>query len=205
MIMTKEADTECRRFCDWVDRVSTTEGLPTMLRGHLSKWSGLWSRLALTYHSYGCAKGGQHPVSTPLIGKTARRVSALMERFLLPQAIKFYGDTMHNADVVYGMARKAAGMILDRKMARVTNRELHQGINIWRDAPEWKKTGVINLLKEAGWLLPSDGKRNSETAWTVNPRVHRLFEDRAKIESERRAQMAAGLKELRDAAAGRES
>lgn len=192
-------------FYTWATRVASTEGLPDMLRGHLSKWDALWARLALTFHSIGTATGGlwigDHAVSE----RTAARVTKIMKTYLLPQALRFYTDTVSNSDPVYSMAQKVGGMILSQGMLRITNRELQRGLNGWRTAQEWQKTGVLTLLRESGWLIGADSRRTTgaDSGWAVNPRVHVLFGRRAAAEQARRAESAETMKALRDAAAGR--
>lgn len=198
-----QADLIRRQFFQWVERVSSTAGLPTMLRGHLSKWSGLWSRLVLTYHCFGCAAGGKWPGSVKVTAGTAQRVTNLMQKYLLPQAMVFYTDTVAGADPIYSSARAAASMILASGMARLSSRDMQHHDKKWREAQEWQRNAVISLLVEAGWLLGADTKRrrgNCETGWAVNPRVHVLYANRARIEAERKAGIAQGLRELREAA-----
>lgn len=192
-------------FYNWATRVASTEGLPDMLRGHLSKWDALWARLALTFHSIGTATGGlwigDHAVSE----RTAARVTKIMKTYLLPQALRFYTDTVSNSDPVYSMAQKVGGMILSQGLLRVTNREMQRGLNGWRTAQEWQKTAVITMMKECGWLIGADTRRatGADSGWAVNPRVHVLFGRRAAAEQARRAESAETMKALRDAAAGR--
>ena len=205
--LSPEADSVRRDFFRWVDKVANTDGLPAMLRGHLSKWHGLWPRLCLTYHSFGTAVGGQWPSELPISGVTARRVTALMKQYLLPQALRFYTDTTSHADPVYSIAQRAASMVLAKGQLRLTNRDMLNSVKLWKDGTPFQRQAVIGLLRGAGWLLGGDSKRDTgnETAWTVNPRVHVLYGERATMERAKREQNAETMKALRDAAAGRES
>lgn len=203
--LSPEADSVRRDFFRWVDKVSNTDGLPAMLRGHLSKWHGLWPRLCLTYHSFGTAVGGQWPSDLPVSGVTARRVTALMKQYLLPQALRFYTDTTSDADPTYSIAQRAAGMILAKGQMRLTNRDMTNSIQLWKLGTPFQRAAVISLLRGAGWLLGGDSKRDTgnETGWAVNPRVHVLFGERAAAEKARRQAGAETMKALKDAAAGR--
>lgn len=203
VLLDHEADIVRREFFTWVERVSAAVGLPTMLRGHISKWTGLWSRLVLTYHCFGCAVLGKWPTQTPVTVNTARRVTALMQKFLLPQAMQFYTDTVASADPVYGLARHTAGCILAQGVARLTVRDMMQWSKAWRESPQWHRDAVINLLIESGWLIGTDSRRKrggSDTGWTVNPKCHSMFAERAAIEVERKAALAQGLRDLQEAA-----
>ena len=203
--LSPEADSVRREFTLWVDKISNAEGLPAMLTGHLSKWAGLWPRLCLTYHSFGTAVGGQWPSEIPITANTARRVTALMKQYLLPQALRFYTDTTSNADLTYSIAQRAASMILAKGMIRLANRDMLNAIQAWKAATAFQQQAVISMLRGAGWLLGADTKRNTgtETAWAVNPRVHVLFGERAATEKAKRARNAETMREIRDAAAGR--
>lgn len=204
--LSPEADSVRRDFFRWVDKVSNTDGLPAMLRGHLSKWHGLWPRLCLTYHSFGTAVGGQWPSDLPISGVTARRVTSLMKQYLLPQALRFYTDTTSEADMTYSIAQRAASMILARGSMRLSSRDMMNSVLAWKQATPFQRAAVVAMLRGAGWLLGADTKRDtgSETAWSVNPRVHVLFQERAAIERARRQQGADTMRALKDAAAGRE-
>jgi hypothetical protein len=203
--LSPEADAVRRDFTRWVDRVSNAEGLPAMLTGHLSKWAGLWPRLCLTYHSLGTALGGQWPSDMPISGVTARRVTALMKQYLLPQALRFYTDTTSNSDLTYSIAQRAASMILAKGMIRLANRDMMNAVLAWKNATPFQQQAVISMLRGAGWLLGADTKRSTgaETAWAVNPRVHVLYGERAAIEKAKRQQGAEIMRELKESATGR--
>lgn len=202
-----EADQIRREFFIWCDRMSSGDGLPVMLRGHMAKWTGLWSRLVLTYHCIGCAVGGKWPTATPVTAATVRRVEALMKRYLLPQAVRFYaGDS--SGDPVYVEVRKTASMILAHGMGRVAVRDMTRFSQSWRELMDYQRRSVISTLTEAGWLLTPDTKRRrggQETAWTVNPAVHTLYAARATSERARRDATSSMLSEMRRAAGQKEN
>jgi hypothetical protein len=205
--LSPEADAIRRDFHRWVVKVSSTEGLPDMFRASVSKWKSLWPELALTYHAYGCSGSGKWPSEMQVSRVTAQRVTSLLKRFLLPHALRFFTDTVAHADKGYAMAQKVASMVLARGLLRITNRELQRYVQPWKVASEWEKTAMINMLKEAGWLLGADTRRatGADSGWAVNPRVHILFGQRAAMERAKRAETAEAIQALRDAAAGRES
>lgn len=204
--LSPEADSVRRDFFRWVDKVSNTDGLPAMLRGHLSKWHGLWPRLCLTYHSFGTAVGGQWPSDQQINATTARRVTALMKQYLLPQALRFYTDTTSEADPLFNTAQRIASMVLAKGLLRVTNRDLTHAILSWRTGSPQHKASVVSMMRGAGWFLGADNKRETgvETAWAVNPRVHALYGERAATEKAKRQQGAETMRALKAAAAGRE-
>lgn len=193
----EEAAAMYEDFSRWIVRMSATDGIGGMILGHISKWRGLWPRLCLVYHAYGCALAGRHPVSTPVAAKTAERVTAFLQRFLLPQALRFYGGTLGQADKVFSLAQLVAAQILGSGLSSITARDIHRGVNAWRTAPDWTRKAAMGLLRDGAWL------KEAESGWAVNPAVHAKFADRALMEAARRTDTAARLQELRDMAAGR--
>lgn len=199
--MSPEAQADMRAFSDFVNRTVAGGGLPSMLIGHLSKWEGLWPRLVLVYHCWGCALAGKHPGTTPVSARTTGRVTRFMKEFLLPQSLRFYGGLAGAGDSVYGIAQKVASMILSERSARVTSRELHRSVNAWRVTSEQNRRGAIQLLKECGWIIASEsGRMGGESAWIVAPQVHVMFAERAQQERKRRAEARDGMRSLRDVA-----
>lgn len=199
--MSPEAQADMRAFSDFVNRTVAGGGLPSMLIGHLSKWEGLWPRLVLVYHCWGCALAGKHPGTTPVSARTTGRVTRFMKEFLLPQSLRFYGGLAGAGDSVYGIAQKVASMILSERSARVTSRELHRSVNAWRVTSEQNRRASIQLLKECGWIIASEsGRMGGESAWIVAPQVHVMFAERAQQERKRRAEARDGMRSLRDVA-----
>lgn len=200
--LSDEAKADWRAFSNFINRTTGSEGLPTMLRGHMAKWEGMWPRLVLTYHAWGCALAGKHPGTTPVSGRTTARVTAFMREFMLPQALRFYGGMASAGDSVYGLAQKVAATILADRMARFNSRDLHRTMNAWRASAEQNRKGAIQLLKECGWIIgaESSARLGSEGAWIVAPQVHKMFAARAAEERARRTSMADNLAALREAA-----
>ncbi len=199
--LSPEAQADMRAFSDFVNRTVAGGGLPSMLIGHLSKWEGLWPRLVLVYHCWGCALAGKHPGTTPVSARTTGRVTRFMNEFLLPQSLRVYGGLAGAGDSVYGIAQKVASMILSERSARFTSRELHRSVNAWRVTSEQNRRGAIQLLKECGWIIASEsGRMGGESAWIVAPQVHVMFAERAQQESKRRAEARDGMRSLRDVA-----
>ncbi len=199
--LSPEAQADMRAFSDFVNRTVAGGGLPSMLIGHLSKWEGLWPRLVLVYHCWGCALAGKHPGTTPVSARTTGRVTRFMKEFLLPQSLRFYGGLAGAGDSVYGIAQKVASMILSERSARFTSRELHRSVNAWRVTSEQNRRGAIQLLKECGWIIGAEsGRMGGESAWIVAPQVHVMFAERAQQERKRRAEARDGMRSLRDVA-----
>ena len=202
--LSPEAAQQFKEFSRFCIGSAGANGLPSMLRGHISKWEGLWPRLALIYHCWGCALTGKHPASVPVSTKTTDRVTAFMKRFLLPQSMRFYGHTVGNNDPVYALAQKVASAILARRDSRIFARDLHNSVSAWKTCSEQHRKGAIQMLKDAGWIVGADrtGFTGHESGWIINPRVHQMFADRALVEADRRVVAADTMRALKAAAAG---
>lgn len=170
------------------------QSLPGGLRSHLGKWSGLFARLLLLFHSIESVGNSEHPTSRPVSKETAQRVNSLMRDFLLPHAYSYYTDVLGNSGDLEHV-RWIAGYILSRNLSMVSNRDLMQAYRAWRGLDDWRKARVMALLEDYGWCMalvdPDAPKLHRRLAaqWVINPEVHTVFADRATKESARRAQV----------------
>jgi hypothetical protein len=170
--------------------------LPGGLRSHLGKWSGLFARLLLIYHAIECQSHGVHPLSKHASGVTARQVDSLMRRFLLPHALAYYTDVLGaSSDLEH--ARWVAGHVLSKGLKLVTNRDLTQSYKQWRGLNDWRRTRVLQMLEDMGWLvaMAEEGRpgRRGVTHWMVHPRVHELYADKAATEVKKRDRIRAEI------------
>jgi len=89
---------KCRKMViDTVNRVMVLPDTSPAFKGHLSKYDGLFARIALTFH---VVKHISHDI--PLIpfeisGKTAMMTAKLILDYLLPNAARFYSDLIGNS------------------------------------------------------------------------------------------------------------
>lgn len=163
--------------------------LPSGLRSHLGKWSGLFARLLLVYHAIECVERRVYPTEVEVSGETADQVDRLMRRFLLPHALAYYTDVLGaSGDLEH--ARWVAGHILSKGLQSISNRDLVQAYKQWRGLDDWRRQRVMQLLEDMSWVAPvTDEGRPSKrgvTNWSVNPDVHGHFQQMAVEEGERR-------------------
>lgn len=161
----------------------------TGLCSWLSKWEGLFARLALTYHAIECAELSVHPQSCDVSERSAGRVRNLILDYLLPHAIAFYiniqgGGTMGHA------VRKIAELCLTRETNDIATRDISTGWIGWRHYKPWEQEQALNILIEQGWIMPHPKARRSSkgfpTRYLVNPQCKVLQADRVIDELERR-------------------
>jgi hypothetical protein len=165
------------------------------LKASLGKWSGLYARIALTFHLIDIAdanaRGVQPPVSVVLSHDTARRAAAYMRDILLPHLLR--ADALLYLTRQTGHARWIAGFILAnegaRDAGRITQRDITRAYGALR-APEHRRelAEVMETLEVMGWVRaepPANGAKHP-AAWQVNPKLHQTFVAQAAAERERR-------------------
>lgn len=184
------------RLLAYAAELADYAALPSGLRSHLGKWSGLFARLLLVYHAIECAEDRIHPCDELVSQQCAEQVERLMRGFLLPHAIAYYTDILGaSGDLEH--ARWVAGHILSKGVATVSNRDLVQSYKQWRGMDDWGRQRVMQVLEDAGWVWPfaEDGKpaRRGASTWVVNGHVHQVFAQRAADEAERRGRIRAEL------------
>jgi hypothetical protein len=197
--LSPEAAAAYREFDTWIERMVRNDAMSPMLIGHISKWKAYWPRLALVYHVWGCVRSGRHPTSMPVSERTTSRVTAFLKRFILPQSIRFYQSTIGEANPVTNMIRSLASQILSTSDQVYLSRDFHRGSNAYRTGTDWQRKAALASLKDGGWLQETESG-----AYVVNPLVRIRFGERAAMETERRRSTYQLMKELKEAAAGRD-
>lgn len=172
--------------------------LPTRMRYHLGKWSGLFVRLCLLYYAIECA-ALKMPVEGEIDGETAARVERFMFEYLFWHLQYFYEQVLGEIGASDDVTR-VANLILAHSFERLTGADISRNIKAWRKAPRSLRDAIMDQLEIAGWIRrdPSNG-RTGVGAWLVNPKVHEQFAERAQEEKRRRevakAAIMAGLAE----------
>lgn len=175
--------------------------LPSHLVSHLGKWSGLFARLTLLFHTIECHAMSQHPAQVEVSGDTARRVDQLMRKFLLPHALAFYTDVL-GAATELEHARWIAGHILSKRLDVITKRDLMVHYKQWRGLDDWKRQKVMQVLEDMGWLVAIGDSRETRRGahtWAVTSSVHAKFATKAAAEAEKRAMVREEMLALKNA------
>jgi hypothetical protein len=168
-------------------RVETT----SRVQSTLDKWSGVFGRLCLVFHLIEIAaanvQGNLGPPPGAVRPEIADRVRRYMRDILLPNLQR--ADAMIFHSVQTNHAGWIAGYILARKLDVVTARDIMQDYKQMK-APEEKRAlySVMESLALYGWVEPIEPANPTKppNAWTVNPRVHVAYAQRAQEERERR-------------------
>ena len=193
--MSPEAHQARERVMERVEALLTLPDTPGPLKNHLNKWEALFARLALTVHAVDVASVGWFSLGDVNIidGETARRVERLMMEYLLPNAMRFYGE-FYGRDEHVQHSCWIADHILAHRLPLVTAREIGRVYNAVRDRQDLDR--AMSYLETAGWIVPiTDNNVRRATQWWVDPRVHQLFAERADQERVRRQKEMEKIRE----------
>jgi hypothetical protein len=170
------------------------ESVNRKLAAHIGKYNGLFARLCLLWHCIETVDTAKIEIgfNNTIDADTTQRVADFLHGFLLPHAISFYVDVAGLADDHDRLAN-IAGYILAHKLERITNRDIARGDRSMRKLERQDIESIFNRLDALGWVSKVQGYRYTDVQWVVNPEVHRLFEARAKAETERRQREQAAI------------
>lgn len=171
------------------------ESINRKLSAHIGKYDGLFARLCVIWH---CVEHADNPEGLPQLidAETAERVGAFLHRFLLAHAISFYAGCLGLSDD-HDRLTAIAGHILAHKLDRVTNRDIARGDRTMRGLKDYEVRPLLEQLEALGWLDRTESPRPNSSVphFAVNPKVHSMFAERAKVEAERRAQARQAIAE----------
>lgn len=154
------------------------------LASHFGKYDGLFARFCLLWH---CIENADQASPPPVIaGMTAERVATFMAEFIRPSAIAFYagmlGMSAGHEDLI-----ALASLIVAKHLDEVKARDVQRAGQTLRHVTADEVRTLCEKLEAFGWLHQAEpGPKSATSRWTVNPRVHAMFADRAQAESERR-------------------
>jgi hypothetical protein len=167
-------------------KLQSAEIVNRKLAAHVGKYNGIFARLCVVWH---CAEHAAHGRLPPTISEdTARRAGQFLHGFLLRHAFSFYIGVLGLTND-HDKLLAVAGYILAHKKDKITNRDLKRGDKTMRKVQTQEMATLFEQLEAYGWLDRVQGPyQKSPVHWEVNPVVHVKFAERAKSESERRAQ-----------------
>jgi hypothetical protein len=188
--LTAEAQRHRQRVSEVAELLKELPDTPAAMRGHLSKWDGMFARLLLVFHVIEAGQG----VPELVAGDTAARAARFMLGYVLPHTAAFYGEVIGHGEGS-SHARWIAGFILANKLTEISQRDIYRAYRELRGEEGRQKIArIMALLYVVGWVEPVFSNRGKPTdKWTVNPAVHTVFAERAGEEQERREAMRAKL------------
>jgi hypothetical protein len=160
------------------------ETINKKLAAHIGKYDGIFARLCLIWHCVECVEKREEPGL--IDAAQAQRVADFLHGFLLPHAVAFYTSIFGLSDE-HDRLTAVAGYILAHKLKVLTNRDIQRGDRTMRNLKKYDVENVFHQLDALGWVNRMAGIRPTDPPrWAVNPEVHRLFQERAAQEAERR-------------------
>lgn len=175
---------------EWMERdIQGTVGMAQIsprMKSHISKLSGLFGRLCLTFHLADAADKRMTPAAV-VTGATARCAADFIREYLVGHIRSFYDDLLSESKHRQH-AKWIAGYILSRKLTEIDNRRIQQSYDAWEGLPDWTRESAMRMLEDGSWLSPvigtNPGRRTNR--WSVNPVVHLKFPNVAEQERTRR-------------------
>jgi hypothetical protein len=178
-----------RRLFRLIERIEADPMLPAALKEAASKWRGLLARLSLVFHCIQLAEakleGKQLDPAAMLTLRTptVEMACRFILRIVVPSTFQFHAE-IGTSGPSETHARWVAGYILSRGLSSITARDVGRAYREIRgNTAEIRST--MDTLDHAGWVIP-DEERPRGAAWTINPKIHALFKERAAAEKKRR-------------------
>jgi hypothetical protein len=175
------------------------------LTAHIGKYDGLFASLALIFHVLEHAAAPPSPEGQldrfipAYVGLgAAQRAMALIERYILPHSISFYGDLLGLSEEQEQLT-KIASAILATGWSKVDARKIAQrisraGLNAKTLPP------LMDQLEAFRWVHSVENDKGRVAYWLVNEECHRRYQAQAQAERDRRAGEKERIDGLRKAA-----
>jgi hypothetical protein len=179
---------------EFVSAFESFPGLSEAFQAYAGKFGGTFAGLLLTMHVIESCPGWafnedleERERFKTVSEETARRTFDLLTKFLIPHAIRQYErlDKKGKRQEVED-ARRFAGYILSHGLTEVTSRMVHDASKDFRDKNRAAK--MLAFLTAAAWMSGTE----------VNPRVHKIYAERAAHERKTRAEQKAKLERGRE-------
>lgn len=147
-------------------------------------WSGKlvshYARIVIALH---VLRGGGNCIGI----KTAQDAEKILNDFVIPQATAFFRS---ESSSLFERERALADYILAKGLTRFVSSDITANVREFRMNTGGKKaydivTPVAETLVTYGWIQLEEPDK-PRSAWLVNPALHELFADQAKLEQERR-------------------
>jgi hypothetical protein len=189
VVLHAEAHQHRGDILDLVEALASMPDTTDRMKSALGKWPGLWARMTLTFHLIAIADAKARNM-IPDVVNVARGAAVMATNYLrdilLPHLLR--ADAVMFETEQTGHAGWIAGYILSKGENRVAARDIMRHYRPFK-APEQRKEmlEVMASLETMGWLRPepqADGR--APVAWSINPKVHTGFAERAKREKAQR-------------------
>ncbi len=165
--------------------VMQMEGYNKKLSSHVGKYDGMFPRLCIIWHCI--ENANQTELPEVITADTAQRVADFLHGFVLKHSMEFYGS-IAGGDGDSDIIKDIAGYILAHGIDKLTYRNFQRGSTQMRKITKEAVEPICQQLQSHGWLEGYEIRGGRLTA-KVNPRVHELYAETAKMERERREEV----------------
>lgn len=199
-----------RRVERRVHEMQSLEIISRKLASHIGKYEGLFARFCLIFHvlDYTSAKVAKQETTFQELFQISENCALRVERFvfefLLPHAASFYQNVVGGLDDKDAL-ESIANYILAHGLTEIDARTVYRGDRSLRKLSNFQITPLFEQLTALGWIEPVEGPQRRSTKHVVNPQVHILFAQRARVEADRREKAKVAMSAIFGAAASRDN
>lgn len=199
-----------RRVERRVHDMQSLEIISRKLASHIGKYEGLFARLCLIFHvlDYASAKVAKQETTFQELFQISENCALRVERFifefLLPHAASFYQNVVGGLDDKDAL-ESIANYILAHTLQEIDARTVYRGDRSLRKLSNFQIAPLFEQLTALGWIEPVEGPQRRSSKHVVNPQVHILFAQRARIEADRREKAKVAMSAIFGAAASRDN
>jgi hypothetical protein len=176
---------------DITEAMAVMPDVSNRMKSALDKWRGLVPRMGLIFHLINAAdaqlRGEEVDLSTLSTEANFRMATTYIREVLLPHLM--LADSIMFGSEQTNHAKWIADFILSRGMSDITRRDIIRAYKGLRRPEDTKAlTEVTASLEAVGWIMSGDTGHplKAPSSWMINPRVHKMFAERAKREKLRR-------------------
>jgi hypothetical protein len=161
------------------------------LATHIGKYNGMFNRLCLIFHCIENINDELGTIPTLIDEHIARRAGEFLHEFMLPHARAFYFGTLGLSDDDETL-KAVANYILVHKISELTTRIIARGSRSMRRLYKRGTDPIFEQLSALGWVKAEKDKKG-KVHFLVNPNVHSMFRERAKVEEIRVSNAKAAI------------
>jgi hypothetical protein len=158
---------------------------------HIGKYNGMFNRLCLIFHCIENINRETGAIPSLIDEYVARRVGEFLHEFMLPHARAFYFGTLGLSDDDETL-KAIANYILVHRISELTTRIIARGNRSMRKLHKRGTDPIFDQLIALGWIKAEKDKKG-KVHFLVNPHVHTMFRERAKVEEVRVSNAKAAI------------
>lgn len=176
---------------DLTEAMAVMPDTSNRMKSALDKWRGLVPRMGLIFHLITAAdarwRSEEVDLSTLSTEASFQVATNYLREVLLPHLL--LADSIMFGSEQTNHAKWIAGFILSKGISQISRRDIIRSYKALKRPEDARTlTEVMASLEAVAWVMPEGTSypAKAPTSWTVNPKVHEMFKERAKRERTRR-------------------